>query len=172
MLMLVYGEALFQLLICETVGVSQASNPNVTSVKYPATSATTCTAPNRLKIRAAPLAPSFTVTRFGMVCPATKLTLDAFGGNVPSGWTVRKLASLGSVAVTFMTTDPAPTDGTPPSPATGTNRVVPPMIGDPVLRVSRMRVGPRETNRPLSVARLSSYQPTTSAITCTAPNAL
>ena len=60
---------------------------------------------------------------------------------MPSGCTVRKLDSDGSVAVTFITTAPAPTAGTPPCPATGTKRVVPPMIGRPLLRVSRMRAG-------------------------------
>src|SRR3954447_22589433 len=110
MLMLVNGEFAFHVLICDTDGVSHASNPNVTSVKYPATSATTCTEPNLLKIRAAPVAPSLTVTRFGIVCPPTKFRFDAVGGNVPSGCTVRKLSSLGSVAVTFITIEPAPTD--------------------------------------------------------------
>ena len=64
-----------------------------------------------------PPAPSWASTMLGTVWPAAMLTLDASGRRLPVGHTVRKLPSVGSVAVTFRATACAPAD-TPPTPAT------------------------------------------------------
>lgn len=59
------------------------------SVNQPLTSAMTCTLPLELKKATRQPAPSMTITRFGTVCPATKLRFDASGTAVPAGNTLR-----------------------------------------------------------------------------------
>src|SRR5216683_822541 len=120
----------------------------------PTTSTMTWVDPNALKMSTCPDADSCTTTRLGTVCPATKLRSDARGWLAPSGQTIRSLAAVGLVTVTFRTTalggiaDAAM--GTPPLPATCTTRLFPAPSGAwgaPVpLRVSTMRAGTRATN--------------------------
>src|SRR5437868_7170649 len=91
-----------------------------------------------------PLAPSLTITRFAIVCPAVKLRFEAFGNRDPVGHTVRKLDAVGLVTVTFSTTAATPWAGTSPRPATGRLIVLPdPTVVDPPmpLRVSSSRAG-------------------------------
>src|SRR5262245_33142064 len=112
----------------------------------------TCTEPALLYTTTFPSAPTGTITRLAIVCPGPKLRFDVEGGGCdvrgkPSdavGKTVRKLASVGSVTVTFKTTAETPDAGTPPTPVTSTIRVpsgptLP--IGPGPERVSRMRCG-------------------------------
>src|SRR6478735_4955408 len=85
-----------------------------------------------------------TVTRLGLVCPATKFRLDALG-IAPLGHTVTWLAMLGLVTVTFITTADTPDAGTPPRPVTCSERVTPPLNGVAVVplpvRESMSRAG-------------------------------
>src|ERR1700716_1640179 len=96
--------------------------------------------PAALKMLPRPFNPTATSTRFGTVWPLTQLRLDASGRATPAGQTVRKLAAVVLVAVTFRTTALTPVAGTGPCPAIWTSRVPPGPIGAPE-RVSRIRVG-------------------------------
>src|SRR5688572_15865660 len=97
----------------------------------PATSAMTCTEPLALVSDTAPPAPTLAMTRLGIVWPATKFRFDAKGSGVAAGETVRNDADVGAVAVTFNTTAPTPTNGTPPRPVTVKVRVSPGPMAPP-----------------------------------------
>src|ERR1700674_1469466 len=88
----------------------------------PTTSTMTLVEPRPLPMSILPDADSFTITRLGTVCPATKLRSDASGQLVPSGYTTRSLAWVAPSTVTLSTTafggTPAAMLGTPPLPAT------------------------------------------------------
>ena len=58
--------------------------------------------------------PRPTVTRFGIVCPATQFRLEALGRGVPPGQTVRKDGAVVLVTVVLRTTAVTPVAGTPP----------------------------------------------------------
>ncbi len=64
--------------------------------------------------------PSFTgtVTRLGIVRPATQLRFDELGAVSPCGKTVRWPSCCGWVTVTFIVTAVTPEAGTPATPAT------------------------------------------------------
>ncbi|GEP49176.1 hypothetical protein MSA03_26840 [Microbacterium saccharophilum] len=64
-----------------------------------------------------PSPPTFTVTRFGIVCPPLKFRFEAVGIAVPDGYTVTNPSRDGPVTVTFITTAATPA-GTPERPAT------------------------------------------------------
>src|SRR5690349_4977521 len=119
-----------------------------------------------------PPAPTFAVTAFGIVCPATQFRLDTngLGCGCPEGQMLRNEAADVFVTVTFSTTASA-LAGTPPTPATVTSRLVfgpqgvlnGPICG-PLGRESSTRAGGSETKpSPAAV----SYQPATSMITST-----
>ena len=76
--------------------------------------------PTALAKSTLPPAPNFTVTRFGITCPAPKFRFDAFGFGVPVGNTVKNDPSVASVTVTFITTAVAAagTFDPPPKPVT------------------------------------------------------
>src|SRR3954470_237532 len=78
-----------------------------------------------------PLPPTFTMARLGTVWPAMALRFDAFGGAAPEGNTVRWVAALGAMAVTFTTTADTPEEGTPPRSRTATDRVDWPAMAPP-----------------------------------------
>ena len=114
--------------------------------KYPAISATTSVDPAAVAKETCPAAPTFTVTRFGMVCPAAKLRFDTFEAAVPVGYAVRKLSVVPAVAVTFNTTAAALAGMPVPGPATVSSLGVPATNGvvfhPPVVFLeSRTRVG-------------------------------
>src|ERR1700682_204200 len=89
------------------------------------------------------------MTRFGTVCPAVKVRLEASGWVPPVGNTGRSLDADGLVTVTLSTTAAAPLGGTAPLlPATRNEMLVFGPTGA-VERVSRMRVGATALNRPL-----------------------
>src|SRR6202140_3279497 len=93
------------------------------------------------------LTPTFTITRLGTVCPATKFKLEARGWLLPIGYTVRKLGAVAPVAVTFRITAETPVAGMPLAarPATWTLMVCPGptavLVPPFPVRVSRMRAG-------------------------------
>src|SRR4051812_2595444 len=102
-------------------------------------------------------ADSFTITRFGTVCPATKLRFDTNGSETSGGYTVRNPSAAGSVAVTFSTTDAMPVTGRPTVPGRRVSSEKPAPIlpgGGKGLedRVSMRRTGVTGTKRPASVA--------------------
>src|SRR5438445_121849 len=66
----------------------------------------------------APLEPSLTTTRLGIVTPPTQFRSELPGRGPPSGQTDRQLGAVVSVAVTLSTTAPAPLSGTSPRPPT------------------------------------------------------
>src|SRR5436309_3548884 len=88
-----------------------------------------------------PPSPTFTTTRLGSVWPATGFRFDAVGRGTPFGHTVRKLRAVGSVTVTFRTTDDTPVAGTPPRPVTWRSMLVAALSGAAPVRVSRSRAG-------------------------------
>src|SRR5262245_55778587 len=102
-----------------------------------------------------PPVPNFTVTRFGIVCPAEKFRFDASGGAPPVGNTVRTAARRGAVTGTLSTTATAPVSGTTPRTATSRSTTDPAATlptGAPLpTRVSRIRDGASDTNVPGSV---------------------
>src|SRR5450755_2427269 len=65
-----------------------------------------------------PSAPTGTMTRFGMFCPAWKFRFEVTCRGVPDGHTVMYPAEVGLTAVTFTTTADTPAAGTPPCPVT------------------------------------------------------
>ncbi len=74
------------------------------------------------------LAPMPTITRFGTVCPGTKLRFDAGLGRArPDGQTVAKAGVVGLVAVTLSTTAVASVG----TPVRVRSRVTPGPHGDP-----------------------------------------
>src|SRR5438105_3808108 len=97
----------------------------------------------------APLEPSFTTTRLGIVTPPTQFRSELPGRDAPSGQTVKKLGAVVSVTVTFRTTAVGACAslivGTAPCPATISDRwlleargVLQPPVPS---RLSRMRMG-------------------------------
>src|SRR4051794_27885968 len=68
----------------------------------PARSANTCTVPELpLKIVTVPSDPTLVRTRFGTVCPATKLRFDVGGGEaLPAAYTFKIPEAVGCVTVT------------------------------------------------------------------------
>src|SRR6516162_2261066 len=74
------------------------------SAYQPVTSTTTWAAPSKLNRSIWPPAPSPTVTMLATVWPATTLTFEAVGWVAPAGHTVRYVAAVGSVTVTFRAT--------------------------------------------------------------------
>src|SRR6266852_7706190 len=88
----------------------------------PTTSTMTLADPNALQMSISPDADSCTTTRLGTVCPPTKLRSEASGWLAPCGQTMRSLAAVGLVTVTFRTTALGDMTnaiaGTPPLPAT------------------------------------------------------
>src|SRR5712691_2764910 len=134
----------------------------------------TLTVPPALKMSIWPSAESFTTTRLGTVCPATKLRSEAVDAT-PCGETTRSLAAVGLVTVTLMITAVAPDNGTPPWPATVTTMVAPAPKGElkpPVpLRVSTIRDGNRVKN-PDPEAELSVKKPLTSTMASAEPSEL
>ena len=84
--------------------------------------------------------------------PPAKFKVDASGLGLPVGKRVRKLAAVGDVTVTFMTTATAPVAGTPPWPLTCTFTVAAgptgPVMPPVPVRVSRIRAGVNGLNRP------------------------
>src|SRR5207237_5869515 len=102
----------------------------------------------------APLEPSLTTTRLGIVTPPTQFRPELPGRDAPSGQTVRKLGAVVSVTVTFSTTAvggcASVKAGTPPCPVTTNDRWllgVSGVLQPPVpFRLSRMRVGVRPLN--------------------------
>lgn len=92
-----------------------------------------------------------TVTRFGTICPAAKFRFDTAGFGCPFGYTITCPASVGSTAVTFITTAVTPLAGTPFTPAT-CSVTTPPgptlvFVAPVPSRVSRNREGVIGTNR-------------------------
>src|SRR5664279_6225540 len=67
-----------------------------------------------------PSAPTGTMTRFGMFCPAWKFRFDVSCWGVPDGHTVMYPAAAGPATVTFRATADTPVAGTPPCPVTCT----------------------------------------------------
>src|SRR5712691_13374605 len=134
----------------------------------------TLTVPPALKMSIFPREESFTTTRLGTVCPATKLRSDAVDAT-PLGETTRSLAAVGLVTVTLMITAVAPDNGTPPWPATVTVIVAPAPNGaltPPVpLRVSTIRDGNKVKN-PDPEAELSVKKPLTSTMASAEPSVL
>ncbi len=100
-----------------------------------------------------PLTP--TVTRLGLVWPATKFRFEALG-IAPLGHTVTWLATLGLVTVTFITTADTPEPGTPPRPVTCSERRAPPANGAPIVpwpvRESMTRAGVSGKYAPFDVS--------------------
>src|SRR5262245_59179871 len=88
----------------------------------------TSTLPPALKTEIFPDADSFTVTAFGIVCPAVQFRLDAFGCVPPAGQIVGKAGAEVLVTVTLRTAASAPA-GTPPAPLTWMSRLCPPPHG-------------------------------------------
>src|SRR5437763_258038 len=82
-----------------------------------------------------------------MVWPGPKLRLEASGGDVRVGKTVRYDPAVGSVAVMLTTTADTPVLGTPPWPAAWTSHVAFGPRGL-IVRVSMMRVGGSGTKVP------------------------
>src|SRR4051794_27371364 len=102
-------------------------------------STTTWVDPFAVAISTAPSVPSLTVTRLGTISLVAKLRLEAFGFEVPFGYTVRNEAASLSTTVTFMTAAVA-VEGMPFVPATGNAR------GTPAISlVFQPPVGPRES---------------------------
>src|SRR5450755_2756000 len=101
-----------------------------------------------------PSAPTGTMTRFGMLCPARKFRFDVCCRVPPEGHTVMYPAEVGLTAVTFTTTADTPVAGTPPCPVTcnetdpnaGTGPDAPCLI-----RVSMIRAGGSEATAPGAV---------------------
>src|SRR5947209_18980867 len=73
------------------------------------------------------------------------------GRGPPCGKTVKLLAAVESRLATLSATSTTPDDGTPPTPRTFTDRVLPGPIAPPVLCVSRTRVGGSAWNRTRAV---------------------
>ncbi len=142
-------------------GTSPSNEPLVGN--HPSTSITTSADGAGVNSETLPPVPSFTITRFGTVCPPTKLRFDDRGRALPAGHTVRNDGPTGLVTVTFKTTEPAPAGGPPGWPVMATSVVVPPTI-DVVSRVSSRRAGTRGVNA-LPVGN----QPSTSTTTSTLP---
>jgi hypothetical protein len=76
-----------------------------------------------------------------MVWPAFQLRLEASGRELEVPNTVRKLAAVVLVTVTFNITAVAPLGASGLAPVTTRSRVVLAASGPPVLRVSRSRTG-------------------------------
>src|SRR5664280_1544678 len=104
-----------------------------------------------------------------MVWPATKLRLEAVGRDMPPGYTVRKLAAVGLVTVTFRATAVAPAG----RPGTVRVRTLPaPSLawGAPrPVRVANARAGAVPVKPPPVPG---AKEPRTSAMTSTVPAAL
>src|SRR5438309_2350 len=102
----------------------------------------------------APVVPSVATVRFGTVVPAIQLRSDARGRVAVDGYTVRKLAAVVLVTVTFRMAPETPVAGTPPTPRTWTSSVPPaasvlPALGWPLpTRVSVIRAGVNPTCPP------------------------
>src|SRR5438552_4681965 len=126
----------------------------------------------------APLEPSLTTTRLGIVTPPTQFRSELPGRGPPSGQPDRKLGVVVSVTVTFSTTAvggwASLIAGTPPRPATISNRWLlgPSGVLQPPVppRLSRMRVGVTPVKPlPFSPAVLFVNQPLTSTTRSTDP---
>src|SRR5438445_12777290 len=126
----------------------------------------------------APLEPSLTTTRLGIVTPPPQLRSELPGRGPLSGQTDRKLGAVVSVTVTFSTTAvggwASLIAGTPPCPATTKDRGLLGASGKlqpPVpFRLSRTRVGFRPVNvLPAAAVVPSLNQPLTSATRSTDP---
>src|SRR5438552_11311362 len=126
----------------------------------------------------APLAPSLTTTRLGIVTPPTQFRSELPGRDPLSGQTDRKPGAVVLVTVTLSTTAVGACAsliaGTPPCPATIKARwlleasgvLQPPLP----MRLSRMRLGVRPLKvLPAAGAVPSLHQPSTSATRSTDP---
>ena len=143
---------------------------------HPNTSTITSTRPLSLYNCTLPSDPTGTRTMLATVWPAATLTFDANGGWVAPGHTVRYEPAVAPTAVTFNATEPAPTDGTPPRPATRTDFVAPGPSGPPprwvpsvvgASRVSSSRCGASPCKAPSA-----GNHPSTSTATWIAPASL
>src|SRR5215211_8373903 len=102
----------------------------------------------------APVGLTFTVTRFGTVCPPTKLRFEALGAEPRfAGYAVTNPFIVGLVTVTFITTALTPVVGRPPRPVSCRVSELPVgtgATGAPIpTRVSRTRAGVTGTKVPV-----------------------
>src|SRR3982074_1438250 len=107
----------------------------------------TSTQPDGFKMLTSPAVPTGTIPLFGTVTPAIQFRFETVLRGAPAGHTVRKLAAVVLVTVTFKITPDTPGVGAPPAPVTWTLRVAPGpsvllALGWPLAgRVSVMRAG-------------------------------
>src|ERR1700742_2901893 len=87
------------------------------------------------------------ITMLATISPLVKSMFDAEGSGVPAGYTVRKLGSVPPIAVTLATiaVTCVGSVGIPAKPVTLSVRDTFAPIAPPVDRVSRIRVGVRDT---------------------------